>query len=237
MKYRVITKADIGKVDYGWLKPNYYFSFANYYNPDRMGFGKLRVLNNDWIAPSSGFPPHFHQNMEIVTIVFEGTLTHKDSLGSIGHIKNGTIQIMSAGSGITHSEYNDSDKEAVTLFQIWIEPNVHNINPRYEEKSFDTTKKNDVIPLITPINNDFSLKIYQEVYISLINLENSDINYNLNNSKNGLFIIPFQNNIKITDINVSLEEKEAIEIIDIEEKSINIKSDTLSSLIVIETTL
>jgi len=234
MKYRLIQNKDIGKADYGWLKPNYYFSFANYYNPNRMGFGKLRVLNNDWIAPASGFPAHSHKNMEIVTIVLDGTLTHKDSIGSIGKIKKGTIQIMSAGSGITHSEYNNSETEPVTLFQIWIEPNIYDIKPRYEEKDFNNDLKNILIPLITPNKNPNTIQIYQEVYISLVNLDKSEITYDLNNINNGLFILPFKKDISLPDINISLNEKEAIEICDIKKDAIRIQS-TSASILIIET--
>lgn len=125
----------LGKANHGWLKANHHFSFANYYNPKRMGFGSLLVVNDDWVAAGTGFPAHPHRNMEIITFVRSGAVTHKDNAGNTGVTLAGEVQVMSAGKGITHSEYNLS-KEPLTLYQIWIEPNKHNIKPRWDSKVF-----------------------------------------------------------------------------------------------------
>ncbi|WP_017222169.1 pirin family protein [Moritella dasanensis] len=131
----------IGKANHGWLKSNHHFSFANYYNPKRMGFGSLLVVNDDWVAAGTGFPAHPHRNMEIITFVRSGAVTHKDNAGNTGVTLAGEVQVMSAGKGITHSEYNLS-KEPLTLYQIWIEPNKHNVTPRWDSKVFSDSTVN-----------------------------------------------------------------------------------------------
>lgn len=140
----------IGKADHGWLKANHHFSFANYYNPKRMGFGALRVINDDWVAAGAGFPAHPHKNMEIITFIRSGAVTHQDNAGHKGVTNTGEVQVMSAGSGITHSEYNLT-KEPLTLFQIWIEPNKHNVKPRWDSKRFTDVIKHtngNTLPLL-----------------------------------------------------------------------------------------
>ena len=136
MKIEVHKAEERGTSEHGWLHSKHSFSFADYYNPEKMGFGKLRVLNDDIVDPGQGFGTHHHDNMEIVSIVLEGSLEHKDNAGNHGVIKTGDIQRISAGSGITHSEYNHSKKEKVNFLQIWIETKEHNIKPSYEQKNF-----------------------------------------------------------------------------------------------------
>jgi len=126
-----------GFADHGWLKAKHSFSFANYHNPDRMHFGKLRVLNDDIVAPGKGFGTHPHNNMEIITIPLRGQLEHKDSMGNGSVITPGEVQVMSAGSGIMHSEFNPSNSEEVNLFQIWIFPDTQDVDPRYDQRKFD----------------------------------------------------------------------------------------------------
>jgi quercetin 2,3-dioxygenase len=125
----------LGKRDHGWLKPNFHFSFSDYYEPARMGWGAIRVWNDDEIAAQSGFPPHSHDNMEIITYVREGAITHKDSMGNTGRTEAGDVQVMSAGTGVTHSEYNLEDT-LCRLFQIWILPRDRNIAPRWDARQF-----------------------------------------------------------------------------------------------------
>ncbi|MDX2321645.1 MAG: pirin family protein [Moritella sp.] len=137
----------IGKANHGWLKANHHFSFANYYNPRRMGFGTLRVINDDCIAAGTGFPAHPHRNMEIISFIRSGAITHKDSQGNKGVTRAGEVQVMSAGSGITHSEYNLT-KEPLTLYQIWIEPNKHNITPRWDSKLLPKNTNDNALPLL-----------------------------------------------------------------------------------------
>ena len=124
-----------GKADHGWLNAHHSFSFANYYNPDRMNFGSLRVLNDDTIAPGMGFDTHPHENMEIITIPLRGDLEHKDSMGNIGVINEGEIQVMSAGTGVYHSEFNKNLDKPINLLQLWVMPNKQNVEPRYDQKS------------------------------------------------------------------------------------------------------
>lgn len=137
----------IGKANHGWLKANHHFSFANYYNPRRMGFGSLRVINDDWVAPGTGFPAHPHKNMEIITFVRSGAVTHKDNQGNKGLIQAGEVQVMSAGKGIIHSEYNLT-KQPLTLFQIWIESDKHNIKPRWDSKVLPINANENALPLL-----------------------------------------------------------------------------------------
>lgn len=138
---------ELGKAKHGWLNTHYHFSFANYYNPRRMGFGCLRVINDDWIAPHTGFPEHPHKNMEIISFIRTGAISHQDSRGNQGVTAAGEVQVMSAGQGIWHSEYNRSDK-ATTMFQIWIEPNKQNIAPRWDSMKFPTQTDSTALPMV-----------------------------------------------------------------------------------------
>lgn len=142
-----IPYQELGKADHGWLRSNHHFSFAHYYNAQRMGFGKLRVVNDDWVAPGTGFPSHPHRNMEIISFVRTGAISHQDSEGNKGITRAGEVQVMSAGTGISHSEYNLS-KEALTFYQIWIEPNKLNVNPRWETQVYSLESYEDSLPLL-----------------------------------------------------------------------------------------
>jgi len=144
---------NLGGANHGWLKSKFHFSFANYYNPARMGFGKLRVINDDWIAPNSGFPAHPHRNMEIISIIRSGAITHQDSAGNKGTTTAGEVQVMSAGSGIVHSEYNRS-KKPLTLYQIWLETNQDNVTPRWETKTFPTEQASALTLLVSGYSED-----------------------------------------------------------------------------------
>ncbi len=191
--------ADRGTADYGWLKPNYYFSFAQYYDPKKIHFGALRVLNDDFIDGGGGFPTHPHDNMEIVTIPFTGALQHKDSTGGQGVIQAGDIQIMSAGTGVQHSEANASSTESVTLFQIWVFPKNRNITPRYDQKTFDIEeRKNKWQTVVSPIEADQALWINQDAVFSLTNLKaGSTINYTNRFSGNGVFLVLINGNAEV----------------------------------------
>jgi len=157
----------LGKVNHGWLKTNHHFSFADYYNPRRMGFGTLRVINDDWIAAGTGFPAHPHRNMEIISFVRSGSISHQDNQGNKGETLAGEVQVMSAGTGITHSEYNLT-KQPLTLFQIWIEPNKRNVKPRWDSKLFSDKENNAKLPLLVsgyPDEQDNALFINQAARI------------------------------------------------------------------------
>lgn len=157
---------ELGSTNYGWLKATYHFSFANYYNPARMGFGKIRVINDDWIAAQSGFPAHSHRNMEIISFIKSGAISHQDSSGNQGVVNAGEVQVMSAGSGIEHSEYNHS-KDPLTLYQIWIETNKQNVTPRWESKKFITEFASELTLLVSGYeeDKDQALFIYQNAKI------------------------------------------------------------------------
>jgi redox-sensitive bicupin YhaK (pirin superfamily) len=161
-----------GAADHGWLQSNHSFSFANYYNPKEMGFGPLRVINEDRVQPGRGFGQHGHENMEIISYVISGALEHKDSLGTGSVIRYGDVQRMSAGSGVTHSEFNHSSKERVHFLQIWIKPNALDIEPSYEEKHFDPASKTNQLRLIASADaRQGSLLIHQDadLYASILN--------------------------------------------------------------------
>ncbi|MBI1424051.1 MAG: pirin family protein [Gammaproteobacteria bacterium] len=162
-----------GIADHGWLYSRHSFSFADYHNPERMGFGKLRVINDDIVAAGEGFPTHSHANMEIVSIPLHGSLRHQDSLGSIHTIETGDIQIMSAGTGITHSEYNGSDKDSVNFLQIWIIPQERGITPRYDQKTFDPAGRHNQFQTILSPERDSadSLWINQDAWFTLADFE------------------------------------------------------------------
>ncbi|TDF35553.1 pirin family protein [Alteromonadaceae bacterium M269] len=161
-----IPYSELGKANHGWLKANHHFSFAHYYNPKRIGFGKLRVINDDWVAPNSGFPPHPHHNMEIITFVRSGAITHEDSLGNRGTTQAGEVQVMSAGTGIMHSEYNLST-EPLTLYQIWIESKQAGVKPRWESRQFPTESSSSLPLLVSGFeeDKDNALFIYQDARI------------------------------------------------------------------------
>ena len=157
---------DRGYADHGWLKSYHSFSFAGYYDPDHMGFANLRVINEDWIAANKGFGTHSHRNMEIVTYVLQGSLAHKDSMGNIESIPPGDVQRMSAGTGVQHSEFNHAPNATTHLLQIWIEPNVQEITPSYEQKTFTAASKQGKLRLVaSPTGADGSVTIHADAAI------------------------------------------------------------------------
>lgn len=199
MKKILFKAADRGTADYGWLKPNYYFSFAQYHDPAKVHFGLLRVLNDDFIGGGGSFPTHPHDNMEIVTIPFTGALKHKDSTGGEGVIQAGDIQIMSAGTGVQHSEANASSTEPVTLFQVWIFPKERNIKPRYDQKSFDIAERaNNWQTVVSPIEKDNALWINQDARFALTNLEaGKELNYSTAFESNGVFLVVINGTVTV----------------------------------------
>jgi len=212
MSYFIHKSVERGKADHGWLKSFHSFSFASYYHPEKTNFGVLRVLNDDTVAPGMGFGTHPHANMEIISIPLEGELEHRDSMGTIQTIKKGDIQVMSAGSGIEHSEYNNSRVNPVKFLQIWIIPNVKNIEPRYGQISIhENEKRNKLKLLIAPQNSQKSeLWIHQDVWFYLGNFdENKSINYELKNELNGVYLFVLSGRIKTQDYEL-LNERDAI---------------------------
>jgi redox-sensitive bicupin YhaK (pirin superfamily) len=187
-----------GYADHGWLKSHHTFSFANYYNPDRIHFGALRVLNDDKIAPGQGFGTHPHDNMEIISIPLEGQLAHKDSMGNVEIISSGEIQVMSAGTGIYHSEYNPSETDWGNFLQIWIFPDTKNVSPRYDQVKYDLSKSlNSLQELISPKNNAKGLWIHQNAWLLMGKFEKGfKFKYNLHSDKNGVYIFVIQGSMQ-----------------------------------------
>ncbi|MEO6537656.1 MAG: pirin family protein [Ferruginibacter sp.] len=232
MKSIIYKAADRGMADHGWLKPAHYFSFGGYHNPEKVHFGLLRVLNDDFIAGGGAFPKHPHDNMEIVTIPFTGALKHKDSTGGEGIIKAGDVQIMSAGSGIQHSEANASATESVTLFQVWVFPKQRNITPRYDQRTFDEKDRNDKWQIVvSPVKGDDALWINQDARFSLTNLEaGKEINYNNAFKGNGVFLVVINGAAEVDG--KKLSTRDAIGISDVD--SFTIKANEDAALLAIE---
>ena len=199
MKKLLFKAADRGTADYGWLKPNYYFSFAQYHDNAKVHFGLLRVLNDDFIAGGGAFGKHPHDNMEIVTIPFTGALKHKDSTGGEGVIQAGDIQIMSAGTGVQHSEANASATDPVTLFQVWVFPKERNIKPRYDQKTFDITARNNKWQtVVSPLEADNALWINQDARFAMSNLDaGKTITYTNGFANNGVFLVVIKGSVTV----------------------------------------
>lgn len=230
MKKIIHRAADRGIQDHGWLKAAHSFSFANYHDPAKMHFGLLRVLNDDVVAPGMGFGTHGHDNMEIVTIPLRGVLAHKDSLGSEGVIKPGEVQIMSAGKGIQHSEFNGSSTDEVNLLQIWVFPKERNIEPRYDQRSFDEAH-NSFKTVVSPDKNDDAMWINQDAFFTLGSFDaKQTASYTIKHKGNGAYVFLIEGSVKIDgDI---LEKRDAAGIYDTEEFELAFNSD--SKVLIIE---
>lgn len=215
-----------GKADFGWLKANFSFSFGNYFNPDNVQFGMLRVLNDDTIAPGMGFGAHAHANMEIITIPLEGGLKHRDSMGNEGVIRFGEVQVMSAGTGIEHSEMNASQTEIAKTLQLWVFPDKEGVIPRYAQKSFDIENQiNTFVNIVSPKdkNDGNALWVHQQTFFNLGVFEkNTTTSYTVNSSKNGVYLFLIEGEIEID--NTILQARDAIGITDFEKFEIKINS-------------
>ena len=205
-----------GSANHGWLNANHSFSFANYHNPDRMHFGALRVLNDDTIAAGMGFGTHPHENMEIITIPLEGDLEHKDSMGNIGVINEGEIQVMSAGTGVHHSEYNKNADQAVKVLQLWVFPKKQNVTPRYDQMSVrDLKKPNDFYQVLSPNSEDEGMWVHQDTWFHLgeFDVEKSLV-YTIKKPGNGVYIFVIEGSLNVEG--ESLKKRDAIGIWDTE---------------------
>ena len=233
---KVIHRSDSrGIADHGWLHSRHTFSFANYHNPDRMGFGKLRVLNDDIVEPSMGFGIHPHDNMEIVSILTSGTLRHQDSMGNQHTIRSGEIQIMSAGTGISHFEYNDSSTEPVNFLQVWILPKKVNIEPRYAQTAIDSNITYRFVDIVKPdqVNNE-AVWINQDAYFSHSNLdEGSTVSYECKLHKPAIYIFVISGEIVI-DSNI-LYDRDGIALDDL--PRVELIANRGSKVLCIETVL
>ncbi len=198
----VLHKANTrGHANHGWLDSHHSFSFANYYNPERMNFGVLRVLNDDIVASGRGFGTHPHDNMEIISIPLSGDLEHKDSMGNTTVIKQGDVQVMSAGTGIRHSEYNKNKDQEVRFLQIWLFPNQKNVEPRYDQITLDAkATKNQLNQILSPNADDAGVWIHQNAWFHLGDLEaGCQENYTLNDPNNGLYTFVLEGDITVGD--------------------------------------
>lgn len=195
-----------GKAEHGWLHTRFSFSFADWYNPERMGFGVLRVLNDDVIEPHAGFGMHPHANMEIITIVTAGAVSHEDSMGNKYVVPAGDIQVMSAGSGVTHAEFNKGD-EKLALFQIWITPRVMGLPPRYVQQSLGPVQKNKIELLVSGDPNDDVLFINQDAYVSrAVCDEKETISYALKRAGNGVYIFIVKGSIHVDGVDLGARD-------------------------------
>lgn len=213
------------RFDHGWLKTAHSFSFARYFDPDRMGFGALRVINDDWIQGGAGFDDHFHDNMEIVTIPLTGSLEHRDSLGNTGQITPGEVQHMSAGYGILHAEYNPSPTEAVSLLQIWVLPKEMAIKPRYAQKRFDLeAAKNTFVQIVGPeADPKDGLPMNQEAAFYLGRFpEATRTNLKTLGSGHGFYVFVIEGSVETAG--QTLEKRDAAEISEVESLDLAIKS-------------
>ena len=202
----VLHKADTrGNANHGWLQSKHSFSFANYYNPDRMNFGVLRVLNDDIVAPGMGFGMHHHDNMEIISIPLEGDLEHKDSMGTIAVIKHGDVQVMSAGSGISHSEYNKNKDKPVKFLQIWIIPSERNVAPRYDQITLNPDDRiNKFQTIVCPKGGAGGVWIHQNAWLSLGKFDQELLaTYTLKRKDNGVYVFVLSGKFTIDDIELN----------------------------------
>jgi quercetin 2,3-dioxygenase len=196
---KILHRAETrGHANHGWLDSHHSFSFAGYYDPERMGFGKLRVINDDIVAGGRGFGKHPHQNMEIISIPLSGDLAHRDSMGHIKVIQQGDVQIMSAGTGVTHSEFNHNADQSVNFLQIWVLPKEQNIEPRYAQETFlAETRKNSFQTVVSPQAGQ-GVWINQDAYFSLGNLENGfKTSYQLHNPSHGVYVFVIEGQAQI----------------------------------------
>lgn len=188
-----------GSADHGWLQSRHSFSFADYLNAERMNFGALRVLNDDHVAPGQGFAAHPHRNMEIISIPLEGELAHSDDLGFGSVVKKGEIQVMSAGRGVEHREFNNSSSDPVSFLQIWIVPNQQDVEPRYDHRSLDLdAAQNHFLPIVSPQRDGPTAWIYQDSWFHLANFSSGfERQYVWKNRINGLYIFVLSGEIEV----------------------------------------
>ena len=230
---KILHKADSrGRADHGWLLSRHTFSFASYYDPERMGFGLLRVINDDIVQPGMGFGRHPHENMEIISIPLAGALRHQDSMGNEDVIRAGEVQAMSAGSGITHSEFNASKEEEVHFLQIWVQPKKRNITPRYNQRSFDVAKRQNRWQIIVaPDESPGALGINQDAWFSLANLDvGTNLAYQLKRHGNGIYVFVLDGAVTIDE--QPLKRRDGLGINKVEK--ISITADSPAELLLID---
>lgn len=220
-----------GDANHGWLHSRHTFSFANYYNPERMHFGALRVLNDDYVAESMGFGTHPHDNMEIMSIPLEGDLEHKDSMGNVSVIKHGDVQVMSAGKGITHSEYNKNKDKPVKFLQIWVLPNKKNVTPRYDQITLNLTDRhNKFQQIVSPNSNDEGVWVHQDAWFHLGTFDNGfSTEYRIKKSGNGVYVFVIKGDVTINE--TQLNERDGLGILETDAFTIKANSQDAEVLL------
>lgn len=216
MKITIYKAEERGYANHGWLEANHSFSFAGWFHPDKINFGPLRVLNDDVIAAGAGFPKHAHDNMEIITIPLSGALEHEDSMGNKAQINHGEVQVMSAGKGITHSEYNASSTEELRLFQIWLFPNKREVEPRYDELKLNLSdRENKLQQILSPNPEDDGLWIHQDAWMYMSKLDKqTELLYSINKKGNGVYVMVITGEVVIGEHKLNTRDAMGIEHID-----------------------
>jgi redox-sensitive bicupin YhaK (pirin superfamily) len=235
MKIEIHPSSERGVAEHGWLHSKHSFSFAEYYNPNRMGFGVLRVINEDIVEPGRGLSAHSHDNMEIVSVVLDGALEHKDSMGNHGIIPAGDIQRMSAGTGVTHSEFNHSKTDVVHFLQIWVYPKERNIKPSYEQRSFPPElRKNKLLPVVSGIKSEGSVYIHQDAAFLIGSLdEGVTVSHGINSPNHGVYVFVIKGGINIDGKNLGDGDAAGITDTDV----VKIKANKETDVLVIEVPL
>jgi len=233
MSKTILHKASSrGHANHGWLDSHHTFSFANYYNPERIHFGALRVLNDDRVEAGMGFGTHPHDNMEIISIPLEGDLEHRDSMGNVAVIRKGDIQVMSAGSGITHSEYNKNKDKEVKFLQIWVFPNKKNVTPRYDQITLNSSdRKNKLQQILSPNPDDEGVWIHQQAWFHLGHLDQGiSLNYQPKKLGNGVYAFVISGKVTINQIELNSRDGLGIWDTDV----LNITADSETELLLME---
>ena len=221
-----------GHANHGWLDSHHTFSFANYYNPERVNFGTLRVLNDDIVIAGQGFGTHPHDNMEIISIPLHGDLEHKDSMGNHGVINAGEIQVMSAGTGIFHSEFNKNKDKDINFLQIWVFPNKKNVTPRYDQVSLaDIEKPDELYQILSPNPNDQGVWIHQNAWFHMGDLsEGWEGSYELKDKNNGVYFFVIEGSLTVAGQTLNRRDGLGVS----ETDKIEIKTDSITKLLVME---
>jgi redox-sensitive bicupin YhaK (pirin superfamily) len=213
-----------GHANHGWLESNHTFSFANYHNPERMHFGVLRVLNDDMVTEGRGFGKHPHDNMEIISIPLEGDLQHEDSMGNKAIIRKGDIQVMSAGTGIMHSEYNKNTDQVVKFLQIWVYPNQRNVSPRYDQITLDIAERqNKFQQILSPNPEDEGVWIHQDAWFSMGHFDKDvQTKYQIKKAGNGVYVFVIKGSVTVEG--QELENRDGFGIWDVAEINLKVTS-------------
>lgn len=232
MKHTIHKSDSRGHADHGWLNSWHSFSFAGYYDPARIHFGALRVLNDDTVAGGMGFGKHPHDNMEIISIPLEGDLEHADDMGNKTIIHKGDVQVMSAGTGITHSEKNASNDKEVKFLQIWVIPNKRHVIPRYDQKTFtDEEKHNKLATVVSPLGSGQGVEIHQDAWFNLGKLDaGKELDYELKKAENGVYAFILEGDLEINGVAVSRRDGLAIT----GEKKLSVKANSNAEILLME---